>query len=128
MTKTSCALSLALSFCGALLIGCVTNTVTNLTATTQPRDSTGMYRVEYEWDTTQQTVRPGSIKPTVLVGFNTYDMKSVLRTTNRWEALIPVPASKEQVIYQFKVDYEFTRFGKPGKASKLSPEYKLIIK
>ncbi len=124
MTKTLIALSLL----GALLVGCVTNTVTNLTATTQPRDSTGLYRVEYEWDTTQQTVRPDSIKPTVLVGFDTYDMKSVLKTTNRWEAFIPVPASKDQVIYQFKVDYEFTRFGKPGLASKLSPEYKLNIK
>src|SRR5678816_2494122 len=104
MTKTLFALSLF----GALFVGCVTNTVTNLTATTQPRDPTGLYRVEYEWDTTQQTVRPESI--------------------NRWEAFIPVPASKDQVIYQFKVDYEFTRFGKPGQASKLSPEYKLNIK
>ena len=124
MTKTLFALSLF----GALFVGCVTNTVTNLTATTQPRDSTGLYRVEYEWDTTQQTVRPDSVKPTVLVGFDTYDMKSVLKTTNRWEAFIPVPASKDQVIYQFKVDYDYTRFGKPGHASKLSPEYKLNIK
>ena len=124
MTKTLFALSLL----GALLVGCVTNTVTNLTATTQPRDSTGLYRVEYEWDTTQQTVRPDTITPTVLVGFDTYDMKPVLRTTNRWEAFIPVPASKDQIIYQFKVDYDYTRFGKPGKASKLSPEYKLNIK
>ena len=124
MTKTLFALSLL----GGLLVGCVTNTVTNLTATTQPREATGLYRVEYEWDTTQQTVRPDSIKPTVLVGFETYDMKPVLKTANRWEAFIPVPPGKDQVIYQFKVDYEFTRFGPNGKASKKSPEYKLNIK
>jgi ABC-type uncharacterized transport system auxiliary subunit len=124
MTKKLFALCL---LCAAMA-GCVTNTVTNLTATTQPRNSAGQYRVEYQWDSTQQTVRPDSIKPVVVVGFNNYEMKRVLGSPNRWEAFIPVAAGEDQVVYQFKVDYEFTQFGKPGKASKLSPEYKLNIK
>ena len=124
MTKNLIALALL----AAALVGCVTNTVTNLTATAQPRSPNGLYRVEYEWASTQQTVQPESIKPTVISGFDTYPMTKALHTTNRWEAFIPVPAGKDQLVYQFKVDYEFSRFGKAGRASKLSPEYKLNIK
>jgi hypothetical protein len=124
MTKKLMALCLLSTW----LVGCVHNTVTNLTATTQPRDPTGQYRVEYEWDSTQQTVLPNSIKPVVVVGFDTYEMKRVLNTSNRWEAFVPVPKDKDQIVYQFKVDYEYSRFGKPGKASKLSPQYKLTVK
>ena len=65
--------------------------------------------------------------PFVVVGFDTYKMQRVLRMTNRWETYIPVPAKQESVRYHFKVDYEYSRFGKPGKASLVSPEYKLII-
>ena len=79
MTKRLLALSLLL----ALIAGCVTNTVTNLTPTAQPRSPTGQYRVEYQWDSTQQTVRWDTIKPVVLVGFDNYEMKPVLRTMNR---------------------------------------------
>ena len=115
---------------GALaLAGCVTSTVTNLTATTQPRNSSNLYPIEYQWDTTQQTIKPDSIQPFVMVGFDSYEMRPTLRMTNRWEALVPVPAEKSVITYRFKVDYEYRRFGdKPGKASKGSPEYKLYIK
>jgi hypothetical protein len=124
MTKRFLALSLLL----ALFTGCVTNSVTQLTPTTQPRNPTGQYRVEFQFDSTQQTVRWDTIKPHTIVDLDTYEMKQVLRTTNRWEAFIPIPASKNQVIYQFKVDYEVTQFGKPLLTSKLSPLYKLVIK
>ena len=124
MTKQFLALSLLL----ALLTGCVTNTVTQLTPTTQPRNPTGQYRVEFQWDSSQQTVRWDTIKPQAVVDLDTYEMKQVLRTTNRWETFIPIPASKNQVIYQFKVDYEVTQFGKPLPTSKLSPLYKMVIK
>ena len=124
MTKQFLALSLLL----ALLTGCVTNTVTQLTPTTQPRNPTGQYRVEFQWNSSQQTVRWDTIKPYAVVDLDTYEMKQVLRTTNRWETFIPIPASKNQVIYQFKVDYEVTQFGKPLPTSKLSPLYKMVIK
>lgn len=110
-----------------ILAGCVT-TVTNLTSTTQARNANNLYLIEYQWDTTQQTIRHDSIQPFVVVGFDTYEMRPTRRMTNRWEALVPVPADKSVVTYKFKVDYEFSRFGNPGKASKTSPEYKLYIK
>ena len=119
---------LGLALLSVLLVGCVGTTVTNLTSTTQPRNPTGQYRVEYQWDTTQQTVRPDSLKPVAVVGFDTYEMKPVLRTTNRWEVFIPVPPSQDRIIYHFKIGYEYNRFGKPGVQSKKSPEYKLVIK
>ena len=111
----------------AIFAGCVT-TVTNLTSTTQHRNPNNLYLIEYQWDTTQQTVRPQSIQPFVVVGFDTYEMRPTLKLTNRWEALVPISADKSVITYRFKVDYEFARFGAPGKASKASPEYKLYIK
>ena len=124
MTKQFLALSLLLT----VLVGCVTNTVTQLTPTTQPRSATGQYRVEFQFDSTQQTVRWDTIRPVAVVDLDTYPMTQVLRTANRWEAFISIPASKSQVIYQFKVDYDVTQFGKPRPTSKLSPLYKLVIK
>jgi hypothetical protein len=113
---------------GALFVaGCVT-TVTNLTATTQPRNSSNLYPIEYQWNTTQQTVRPDTIQPYVVVGFDLYEMRPTLRMTNRWEALVPVPPDKNVITYRFKVDYEYNRFGERGKASKSTEEYKLYIK
>jgi len=110
-----------------LLLGCVTS-VTNLTSTSQPRNPNNLYPIEYQWDTTQQSIRPDSIKPYVVVGFDTYEMRPTLKMTNRWEALVPVPPEKNVIVYRFKVDYEYARFGPPGKASKGSPEYKLYIR
>ena len=125
MTKKWIGLCLLLA--AAALAGCVT-TVTNLTATTQHRNANNLYLIEYQWDTTQQTIKPETIQPYVIVGFDTYEMRPTLRMTNRWEALVPISADKSAINYRFKVDYEYARFGPPGKSSKNSPEYKLYIK
>jgi hypothetical protein len=47
--------------------------------------------------------------------------------TNRWETYVPVTADKDSILYHFKVNYMYNRFGKPGEGSILSPEYKLIV-
>ena len=120
-------ISLCLLMAALVLAGCVT-TITNLTATTQPRNANNLYPIEYQWDTTQQTIRPDTIKPFVVIGFDSYEMQPTLRMTNRWEALVPVAPDKSSVTYRIKVDYEYGRFGKPGMASKTTPEYKLYIK
>ena len=124
MTKTLLGFSMLL----ALATGCVTNTLTNITPTEVPRSDRGMYRVEYQWDSNQQTVRPDSIKPFVLVGFDQYEMKPVMKMSNRWEVWIPVPPGNSEVTYRFKVDYQYTAFGAPRMASKLSQDYKLFVK
>jgi hypothetical protein len=118
---------MALGLLSALLAGCAT-TVTNITSTTQPRNPNNQYLVEFQWDTSEQAVIPDSVQPYVVTGFDTYEMRPVLRMTNRWEAYVPVPADKNVVVYSFKVEYETRAFGKPQKRSKNSQEYKLYIK
>ena len=110
-----------------LLAGCVSSSITNLTSTRQPRNPTGLYPIDYEWSTSQQTIRPDTITPYVVVGFDFYKMHQTLKMTNRWEVLIPVPADKNSVNYYFKVDYDYNRIGKPGKQSLRSPGYKLYV-
>src|SRR5947209_1902163 len=89
-----------------LLTGCPNSTITNLTATQQPRNETGQYLIELKLDTTQQTLRPESITPHVVVGFDAYPMRPQLKMVNRWEALVPIPAGTNVINYHFKIDYE----------------------
>jgi hypothetical protein len=110
-----------------LLAGCATTSLTNLTPTTQPRNPSGQYLVEMELDSRQQSLRHPSIVPSVFIGFDSYKMTPTLKMTNRWEAYIPVAADKTNVIYHFKVSYDYNRFGQPGKGSRMSSEYKLIV-
>lgn len=109
------------------LAGCATSRVTNLTVSRQPRNPTGMYPVEFAWDSNQQSLIAGSIKPYVVIGFDFYPMRPSLGISNRWETVIPVAADKNVITYHFKADYEYRTFGKPEKSSKLSPSYRLDI-
>ena len=111
----------------ALVAGCGTSRVTNLTTTRVPRSSTGMYPIEFAWDTSQQSMIPGTVKPFVVVGYDFYPMRPSLGISNRWETVVPVAADKTSVIYHFKVEYQYRTFGKPEKSNKLSPSYKLEI-
>src|SRR6185436_18534910 len=117
----------SLSLLPIILASCATSTITNLTPTQQPRNPNGQYLIEYDWDSNMQTLRPDSITPYVVVDLNTYPMRRQLLMTNRWEALVPVSKDKGSLTYHFKVDYEYSKFGKAGKGSRLSPEYKLVI-
>jgi hypothetical protein len=107
--------------------GCATSRVTNLTTTRQQRNPTGMYPIEFVWDSNQQSIIQSSIKPFVMVGYDFYPMRPSLGISNRWETVIPVGADKTSVIYQFKVEYQYRDFGKPQKSSRLTPSYRLEI-
>jgi hypothetical protein len=111
------------------IASCASKLITNLTPTQLPRNATGQYLIEMKLDSTQQTLRSGSINPAVVVGFNSYPMRPTLRMANRWEALVPVPAGQDSIMYRFKVDYEYNKFSaKPGQGSLMSDEYKLTIR
>jgi hypothetical protein len=118
---------LGLAVLPIFLVACST-TLTNLTATSQARSPKGLYLIEYEWNTTEQAIRPDSVQPFVVTGFDSYEMRQTPKMTNRWEVLVPVPQDKSVLVYRFKVDYEYNKFGGVGKASKSSPEYKLYIR
>ncbi len=110
-----------------LFIACATSTITNLTPSAQARRANGLYPVECAFDTQQRTLQEGTLSPQVIVGFDSYPMRRVLKANNRWETLVPIPAGKSEISYHFKADYDVTGFGKTGKGSKLSPEYKLTV-
>jgi hypothetical protein len=109
-----------------LIVGC--NSITNLTPTKLPRNAAGLYPVEAAWNSRQQSIINSSIEPKVIIGIdNNYPMRPVPLVSNRWETLVPVPASQKEVYYRFKVDYLYKSIPNPRKDSKLSPEYKLEI-
>jgi hypothetical protein len=115
-----------------VLSGCATSRITNLTTSRQPRNPSGVYPVEFAWESIQQSVIDGSIKPSVMVpsangGFDFYPMRPALDIKNRWETVVPVPADKRSMTYQFKVDYQYRAFGKPEKSSLRSVSYRLDI-
>jgi uncharacterized protein YceK len=108
-----------------LISGC--SSITNLTPSKLPRNSTGFYQVEAAWHSRQRTIRYDSMKPLVMVGTETYEMRPVPRVENRWETMIPVTADKDMIRYQFKFDYMVNSIPRALPDSKLSPEYKLSI-
>ena len=117
---------------GALVLsGCATSRITNLTPTRQPRNASGVYPIEFVWDSNETAVIDSSIKPVVIVdmasGSDVYPMRPALNIANRWETVIPAGADKTKVIYRFRVDYEYRTFGKPEKDSRLSQDYRLDI-
>ena len=113
--------------CALVLSGCATSRITNLTPTRQPRQASGVYPVEFVWDSQQQSLIDGSLKPVVVIGYDQYPMRPALNIANRWEAVIPVPADKNFTVYHFKVDYLYRGYGSPKQDSKLSPSYRLDI-
>ena len=108
------------------LAGC-SSSITNLTPSRLVRNSDGTYRMEAAWRTTEQTIRPDSIKPSVMVGLETYPMHPELVVSDRWEAFVPVPADQHLTHYQFRFDFLRNTFSEPVADSKLSATYTLEI-
>ena len=73
-------------------------------------------------------MRPGSVTPYVVTGFDEYKMRPTAKMANRWETYVPVATNENLLYYRFKVDYDYNRFGEPGTGSIRSEDYKLTIK
>ena len=112
------------------LAGCQ-STLTNLSATKQPRNANNLYPVEVSLKSNQQSLQWNTIKPYIKVNGQLLEMRHTPLMTNRWEGLIPVPAGATSVDYQYKLDFEFYRldkqFGIPQTDSVLSRSYRLQI-
>jgi hypothetical protein len=112
---------------GLLLSGCGTM-ITNLTPKQQFRNDNGFYQVETALRSDQQTLRGDSIKPSVVVGQESFPMRPTPFMTNRWETLVPVPAANNVLYYRFKFDFKYNDFGAaPKPDSKMSPIYRMQI-
>jgi uncharacterized protein YcfL len=110
-----------------LLVGCTTPTITNLTPSRQVRKENGLYPFEVQWNSRQQSLIKESMKAAVVVGLEQYPMQRVALLTNRWETLVPVPADKSIVTYQFKFDYDYRGIPARQPDSKSSRHYQLVI-
>ncbi len=109
-----------------LLAGCGT-TFTNLSAQHQVRNANNLYPVDVALASRQQSLRWNSIQPYVVVGVDKYPMRPTPLMTNRWEGLLPVPATTNVVHYHYKFDFQYNAFGAPKADSASSPEYRLQI-
>ena len=110
-----------------LLAGCAT-TFTNLSPRQQASNANHLYPVEVAFNSRQQSLRWETIQPFVHVGTESYPMRPILLMTNRWEALLPVPAGQNAVHYRYKFDFKYNAFGKPPQSdSAISPDYTLRI-
>jgi len=110
----------------ALLTGCATQ-VTNLTPRQQTRNSNNLYPVEVAFSSKQQNIRWETIKPTVIVNGQPFEMHPVLMMTNRWEGLVPVPMGADSVRFRYRFDFDINGFGKRSAENAVSPEYTLKI-
>jgi uncharacterized protein YceK len=108
-----------------VLAGC--SSITNLTPSKYSRNSTGLYPIEAAWNSHQRTIREDSFKPLVMVGNDTYEMRRVPKVADRWETMVPIPADKDSIRYQFKFDFLVNAIPRPQPDSKLSQEFKLQI-
>src|SRR5262249_22824022 len=107
-----------------LLAGC-TATFTNLTPQQQTRNANNLYPVEVAMTTRQQSLRWDTIRPHIVVGNESYPMRPTPLMTNRWEGLVPVPASENLVHYRYRFEFDYNTFGTPKGDSAVSPEYTL---
>lgn len=108
------------------LAGC-SSSIINLTPSRLARNSEGAYRVEAAWRTSEQAIRPESIKPSVMVGFESYEMHPEPVVSNRWETFVPVPADQTLMHFRFRFDFTRNTIPAPVEDSKLSPEFRLEI-
>lgn len=112
----------------ALAAGC-SSRVTNLTPSGLPREESGLYHFETEWETTQRTVglRASDIKAYVVVDQQAYPMQRVAKMTNRWEAEIALPKGKSPLYYFYKWDYPTAGWGHDNPNSRRSQTYRLEL-
>jgi len=113
--------------CAPLLLAGCNATFTNLTPQQQSRSTNNLYTVEVALASKQQTMRWDSIKPQIMVGSELYTMRLTPLMTNRWEGLVPVPATTNLIHYRYKFDYNYNAMGPPQPDSALSPMYILRI-
>lgn len=108
------------------LAGCATE-ITNLTPRQQTRNPNNLYPVEVAFASRQQNVRWDSVKPTVIVNGQPFEMHPTQLMTNRWEGFVPAPAGAAAIKYHYRVDFNVNGFGKVSAENAVSQDYMLKI-
>lgn len=110
-----------------LATGCLQTRITNLTPRQVVRPPDGLVLFEAHWDSNQRAIREDSFQPYVVVGTEKHPLQRTPLTSNRWEALVPMPPDKRFVNYHFKFDYQVQGFGRRLPNSRLSAGYQLEL-
>ena len=111
----------------ALLAGCATE-ITNLTPRQQTRNQNNLYPVEVAFRSQQQNIRWDTMKPTVIVNGQPFEMHPTLMRTNRWEGLVPAAPGTDVIKYRYRFDFDVNGFGKRSAENAVSPDYTLKIR
>lgn len=111
-----------------LAAGC-SSQVSNLTPSALPREQTGLYHFEAEWTTNQRSVglRSADTRAFVVMDQVAHPMERVPGMTNRWEAQVPLPKTRNPVFYFYKWEYGMAGFGRVNPNSIRSPQYRLEV-
>jgi len=108
-----------------LAAGCTSTRITNMTPRQATRTPDGLVTFEARWDSSQRAIREDSFTPFVVVGTEFHPMQRTALTSNRWEALVPVPTNGNFVNYHFKFDYQVQGFGRQLPDSRVTRTYQL---
>ena len=111
----------------ALLSGCATQ-ITNLTPRVQTRNQNNLYPVEVSFRSQQQNIRWDSVRPTVIVNNQPFEMHPTAMMTNRWEGYVPVPPGVDTVKYRYRIDFDVNGFGKRSAENAVSQDFLLKVK
>lgn len=111
----------------ALLTGCSTTRLTNLTPERFPRNVANLYPFEVAWESKRRGV-DANIGAYVLINDQVFPMNPVPKAKNRWEAQITIPPDKTLVPYRYKFVYQYPGVVTTAKRnSNLSQSYRLTI-
>ena len=119
--------SLSWILMATVLTGCSTTQLTNLTPNRLPRNEANVYSFEATWECKRRGVSD-QVDAVVLLDGNTYPMKPVPGTKNRWETQIAIPSEKVVVPYQYKFTYGYPGALSSQRNSDLSPSYRLYLR
>ena len=116
---------LLISTAALLVSGCAS--VTNLTPSQVPRDESGLYPFEMIFNTKATSVAHDSVQTLFNAGWRADPDGAHSAFDQSLEVLAPIPAGKELVNYQYKVNYQWKDLGKRKENSKLSEPFELRI-
>jgi hypothetical protein len=98
----ACGAALAL----ALLGGCATIGLTNLTPTSLPENPSGIYTFTLRVTTKSATVVPDTIAPHIVVGAESHDMVKSDSVPGIYEFDYRLPAGQDSIAYYYLVGYQ----------------------
>jgi hypothetical protein len=90
----------------ALLSGCESVVLTNLTPSSLPENPSQIYTITLRVTPKIQTIVPGSTKATIIIDGQNYEMKKSPLADGLYEFDYQLPAGRDELAYYFLVNYQ----------------------